>query len=1072
MARRTLKYGILIGLISLLLPASEHHGQVKFGGLPVPGASVTVTQGNKTFTAITDPQGAYQFPDLPDGTWTLQIEMPGFATIRQEIAVVPQAPGPEWELKMLPLDQVQSVAAPSPAPAAAPATPVANAAETKPAAASAKPPKRGKGAPPAPTNTQTAFQRADLNPANPNAASTPQTPANETAASGADAAGTPSELNQRAADGFLINGTTNNGASSPFALAQAFGNNRRGARSLYTGALGFIVDNSALDAAPFSVTGQNTGKPAFNNFRGVAAFGGPLKIPGLLPRNGPQFFFNYQWTRNRNDSTLPGVVPDAFERSGDFSHLPLQIFDPATGSPFAGNVIPQSQISPQARALLNLYPLPNFTGGRYNYQVATVGITHQDALQTRVNKLIGRKNQVSGLFAMQSSRADNPNLFGFLDTNDSLGLNLNLNWRHNVTQRFFTNVGFQYSRMALRAKPFFENRDDISGHAGIVGNNQEPVNWGPPALNFSSGITPLTDGLPSFTRNQTAGLSMDNLWNRSRHNISFGGDVRRQQFNLLSQQDPRGAFTFNGASAGFDFAGFMLGVPDSSSIAFGNADKYFRANSYDAYVVDDWRMSPGLTLNLGVRWEYWSPISEKYGRLVNLDIAGPFAAEAPVVAANPTGPLTRTQYPGSLMQPDRHAFQPRVGFSWRPFPASSMVVRGGYGVYYNTSVYLPIATQMAQQYPLSKSLIVPNSPNNPLTLANGFNASPTVTPDTFGVDPNFRIGYSQNWQLSVQRDLPGSLVMTAMYQGSKGTRGMQEFLPNTYPLGGPNPCPTCPTGFTYLASNGNSTREAGVLQLRRRLHSGLAATLQYTFSKSIDDDALLGGNGQVSGTAGPANPNQGGAPAGSGGASSSQPSAPAASAAVAQNWMNLRAERSLSNFDQRHAVSFQMQYTTGMGLHGGTLVNGWRGALFKQWTAVTQITAGSGLPLTPVYPALSGGTGLTGYLRPQVTGAPLYAAPSGLFLNPAAFAAPLPGQWGNAGRNSITGPAQFVLGASLGRTFQLSDRFSLDLRVDANNALNHVTYPSWNTTVTGALFGLPPFANPMRSMQTTVRVRF
>ena len=1085
-----LRYALLASLAALLLPASEHHGLVKFGDLPVPGATVTASQGDKVFTAITDPQGVYSFPDLPDGTWVLQIEMPGFATLRQEIAVLPQAPSPEWELKMLPLDQIQSVAAPPPAPVATPNPRAAAPPETKPAAAPAKSAKRGKGAPPAPTNTQTAFQRADLNAASPNPTA-PEAPPSETPPPGADAAGTPAELSQRAADGFLINGTANNSASSPFALAQAFGNNRRGMRSLYTGALGFIADNSALDARPFSLTGQDTAKPAYNNFRGVAAFGGPLKIPGLMPRNGPQFFFNYQWTRNRNDTTQSGVVPDAFERNGDFSRVltplgqPVQIFDPATGAPFAGNVIPQAQISPQARALLNLYPLPNFAGGaRYNYQIPTVAITHQDSLQTRMNKLLGRRNQVSGLFALQSTRSDNPNLFGFLDTNRSLGLNLNLNWRHNVTQRFFTNLGFQYSRMALRATPYFENRANISGQAGILGNNQDPVNWGPPALAFSSGITSLSDGLPSFTRNQTTGISMDNLWNRSRHNISFGGDVRRQQFNLLSQQDPRGQFTFTGVAAGYDLAGFLLGVPDTSSIAFGNADKYFRATSYDAYVVDDWRMSPGFTLNVGVRWEYWSPFTEKYGRLVNLDIAGPFASEAPVVASDPVGSLTGNRYPESLMQPDRHAFQPRVGFSWRPFPASSMVIRGGYGLYYNTSVYLPIATQMAQQAPLSKSLIVPNSANNPLTLANGFNVSPTVTPDTFGVDPNFRIGYSQNWQLSVQRDLPASLVVTAMYQGSKGTRGMQEFLPNTYPLDAVNPCASCPSGFTYLASNGNSTREAGVLQLRRRLRSGLAASLQYTFSKSIDDDALLGGSGPSSGTApganplapgpapGPGSPAGQGAPTGSGAAPGSPPSAPAASAAVAQNWLNLRAERSLSNFDQRHAVSFQMQYTTGLGLHGGTLVNGWRGALFKQWTALTQITAGTGLPLTPVYVAASGGTGITGFVRPQVTGQPLYAAPSGLFLNPLAFAPPPAGQWGNAGRNSITGPAQFALSASLGRTFQMTDRLSLDLRVDAANALNHVTYPSWNTTINGALFGLPPNANPMRNLQTTVRVRF
>ena len=144
----------------------------------------------------------------------------------------------------------------------------------------------------------------------------------------------------------------------------------------------------------------------------------------------------------------------------------------------------------------------------------------------------------------------------------------------------------------------------------------------------------------------------------------------------------------------------------------------------------------------------------------------------------------------------------------------------------------------------------------------------------------------------------------------------------------------------------------------------------------------------------------------------------------------------------------------------------------KEWTVLTQITAGTGLPLTPIYLAAAPGTGVTGSIRPDYTGAPLYSAPEGLSLNPSAYVAPAPGEWGNAGRDSITGPAQFTMNASLGRTFRLTDRLNLDLRVDSTNALNHVTFPSWNTTVTSAQFGLPMTANPMRSMQTTLRVRF
>src|SRR5262249_29359443 len=140
-----------------------------------------------------------------------------------------------------------------------------------------------------------------------------------------------------------------------------------------------------------------------------------------------------------------------------------------------------------------------------------------------------------------------------------------------------------------------------------------------------------------------------------------------------------------------------------------------------------------------------------------------------------------------------------------------------------------------------------NNANTPLSLANGFIGSSVITPYNFGIDPNFRVGYSQNWYVSVQRDLPGSLVLIAMYQGNKGTHNPQEFYPNTFPSGS-----VIPSGFVYLVSGGNAERHAGQLQLRRRLHNGFTATLQYTFSKAIDDGVVGGGGGgvQLSGGAG------------------------------------------------------------------------------------------------------------------------------------------------------------------------------------------------------------------------------
>jgi hypothetical protein len=154
------------------------------------------------------------------------------------------------------------------------------------------------------------------------------------------------------------------------------------------------------------------------------------------------------------------------------------------------------------------------------------------------------------------------------------------------------------------------------------------------------------------------------------------------------------------------------------------------------------------------------------------------------------------------------------------------------------------------------------------------------------------------------------------------------------------------------------------------------------------------------------------------------------------------------------------------------LIGGWKGRAFSDWSFVTEVSANSGSPLTPIYPAAVPGTGVTGSMRPDYTGVSLYGAPVGLFLNPAAVTAPAAGRWGTAGRNSVAGPSQFGLNASVSRTFRLNEHFSADLRVAADNALNHVSFRSWNTTAGSPQFGLPYAADAMRSLHTTLRVRF
>ncbi|HZY61869.1 MAG TPA: carboxypeptidase-like regulatory domain-containing protein [Edaphobacter sp.] len=1023
--------GLWVLCLSLLLitgtaGAVEHHGQVMFDGLPVPGATVTMTQGQKRFSTTTDQQGLYEFADLPGGIWAVRIEISGFEPVEGTIKVEPNAPQGMWELKMLGLDQMIT--------------------QTKAA----------RGKPLMQRDTSSAASSTGKRPEG-------EVPMPEAPKPQDDAAA-------GAADGLLINGSENNAATSKYSMSQAFGNHKVGPKAMYTGGIGIIVGNSALDARPYSITGLALPKATYNRITGLATLGGPLNIKPLWYQ-GPNFFLAYQWTRDTNASTAQGLVPDAAQRNGDLSGMldaqgrPITIYDPVTKLPFVGPL----PVSPQARALLALYPFPNLQQSsglpRYNYQTQVLTNEHIDALQSRLDKTIGHKDQVYGRFGFQSVRSDAANLFHFRDTTNTLGLDGSANWSHRYLHQVFVNLGYHFTRFRTQVRPQFANIDDIEGNAGITGVSSAARDWGPPALNFSSGISGLSDGESEFNRNRTDAGSLSVQTTRRRHNFTFGGDFRRQEFNELAQSNPRGTFAFTGAAtagavagSGSDLADFLLGSPSTAQLAFGNADKYFRQSVYDAYFSDDWRLQSTLTIVAGVRWDYGAPLRELFGRLVNLDVTPGFAAAAPVLGSSPKGSLTGQSYTRALIRPDRQSFEPRVGISWRPFPASTMVVRAGYGVYDDTSVYLATAEAMAQQSPLSKSVSAASSATCPLTLANGFVNCAGTTTNTFAVDPNLRVGYAQTWQLSVQRDLPAAMVGTLTYLGVKGTRGMQEFLPNSYPIGGVNPCPSCPSGFVYRTSNGNSTRQSAQVQLRRRLRSGITASVDYIFSKSLDDDAQLGAQGHVA-------------------VSSIKNAAQAStksqgSPMVAQNWRDLRAERGLSTFDQRHLIKVTAQYTTGMGVHGGTLMEGFRGTLFKQWTLSAVLTAGSGLPETPVYFATVPGTGFTGPIRPDLTGAPIYEAAHGYFLNAAAYTAPLPGQWGTARRNSITGPGVFSFDSSLSRTFSLRMPFYLDVKLDATNLLNHVTYSSWNTTVNSTTFGLPATANAMRSVQITGRLRF
>jgi hypothetical protein len=983
----------VIALLAVARPAdaSELRGMVTFSSLPVPGATVTATHDGASRATVTDERGRYRFANLDDGSWTIEVAMVGFETMTRDVVVSTDTPSAEFALTVLPFDQIAAgrTVRNEPAPARA----------TSPTSAT-----------PASRPASGGFQRsavATTPSASAGAAATPAAPSTGDAVAVGDGG---ADRSADAADGFLINGSVNNSAASPFAQLAAFGNNRRGSRSLYSGGIGALLGNSAWDARPFSFTDQQAPRPSYSDAQVVGSFAGPVKLPGLA--NKANVFLGYQHTSNHDATTQSALVSTAAERRGEI----------------AGHTVPAASIVPQAAALLSLYPLPNVDGnGRYNFQTPVVLTTTQDAMQTRLIESLSNKTQIYGTIAFQRTATDSANLFGFVDSNAVTGIDTPVTWSHRYSQFFTLRLRYQFTWLTTHTTPYFANRENISGAAGIAGNSQDPVNWGPPNLNFSSGIASLSSTQYASNRDVTHASGAEIQIGRGRHNVTLGGDLRLRHLDIVSQQNARGTFTFTGAASGSDFADFLLGLPHASSIAFGNADKNFRATSSDVYVTDDWRLSATFTANIGLRWEYESPFTEAQGRLVNLDVAPGFTATSQAIGGNP-------------IHPDFRGLQPRIGVAWRPVAGSSLVIRGGYGIYRNTAVYQAIDLLLAQQPPLSTTLSVETSAAHPLTLADGFPPPTAGKGNTFAVDPDLRVGYAHNWQLLVQRDLPASLTVTATYLGTKGSHLLQEFLPNTYPIGAVNPCPSCPAGFVYLASNGSSSRHAGQFQVRRRLRNGLTASVQYTLSTATDDAAAAFVGASVNG------------------------------AAVAQDWLNLDAERAPSNFDQRHLATAQVQYTSGVGVAGGSLIEGIRGALFKGWTVTSQLTAGSGLPLTPIYLTSVPGTGVTGTIRGDLTGASTEA--SGFYANPTAYAPPSTGQWGTAGRNSIRGPAQFSLNAGLGRSFLWTERLTLDWRIDAINVLNRVTYTGVNTIVGSPQFGLPIQANAMRKLQSSLRLRF
>jgi Carboxypeptidase regulatory-like domain len=1039
-------------------------GEVKSAKQPIPGATVTATIDGKSFVTTTDPTGHYHFAGTPTGACTVEVQMFGFEPASRK-ATCAEGQTIDFALQLQESPMLQRLARfraqGSANPLEAQLQSELNASPAETSAPAATPPADGQ------TSNEAFLVSGSLSQGlAPNAApdfgmypmmgGPPGEFRGEFSAQNGPGFGGPGGPGGFGGRGF---GGPGGRFRRGFGRPGAHFGNRRPPSQIH-GMAFFTLGNSALNAKPFSITGQDVPQPAYASSRFGFLLGGPLVIPKIVKEQSTFFFLNYTGTRSRQPYSAVETAPTAQERQGDFSQplqpggSPVTIFDPTTHQPFPGNLIPPSMLDPIALKLLSYYPLPNQPGILNNYQYLASPPNNTDNFNARVMRDVSKNDRLAYHVSYQRRDGDISQPFSFLDSTSGYGVQTDLSWTHNFTPRTINSARVDFNRNRNQTTPYFAYGPDVAAALGIAGTSGNPADYGPPNLNFTN-FGGLSDSNPVLTRNQSQRFTESVIVVRGDHTLTLGMQYGRNDLSTQTQQNGRGTFNFTGLATsaigsngipvqgtGIDFADFLLGLPQSSSIQYNNSSMYFIQNTWSAFAMDDWKVHANLTVNAGLRWEFASPLEEKYGRMANLDIA-PGLSGVAAVTPDVAGPYSGA-FPSGLINPDYRNFAPRVGIAWKvPFIKRSTIIRAGYGIYYNDQAYFPFGLRLAEQPPFAVSNSINTGPLNPLSLATAFLAvTPQDITNTFAVDRYYRTPYAQTWNVTIQHDLGKGFFMEAGYLGTKGTHLDVMTVPNQGPPGASQRYQLGnAVGFIYDSSVGNSILHEFQAHLMRRFRGGLSMNAHYTFAKSIDDSSSFGGAGNT----------------------------------VAQNWLDLAAERGLSSFDRRQVFDMNWVLNSPFGAPNSRYApTGWPGGLLRNWILSGGITAETGMPLTARVlgnTAMLAQTGGTGSQRAEATGEPVSAG-SG-FFNPAAFTVPPAGQFGNAGRNTIPGPGLLAVNAGFGRSFHFGDtRRRLEFRLEARNILNQVSFTNVNTVVNAPNYGLPISAASMRTVDAVVRFRF
>ena len=863
------------------------------------------------------------------------------------------------------------------------------------------------------------------------------------------------------------------------------------AQSPYQGSVTYTFGGSALNAAPYQLNpsvAATQPQYAANTYGGT--FGGPLKIPGLYADTKGRTNFQLNYTGNESNNVFDqyATVPTDAMRQGNFSGSSIQLIDPTTGQPFAGNQIPASRINPGAATLMGFIPAPNLPGTTQNYHVSTTAHSSSEAVSARLIQNLSPNFTPGGRGGFGFGRGGGGGGFGGGGgrggANPARGtnvvLNVQLQYRRNETEApsVFTNLGSQTVNTSIAAPVSlniqkgrtihnitvnfthantqttnaFSGVDNVAGAAGINYPGlaaPNPLNWGVPNLSFTN-FTSVR--MPAAGVRNDDRLTLSYVWRHPtpKHQLRFGGDYRLDNSIAQINSNARGSYTYTGlyssggapitgpSSGGLDFADFLLGAPQQATLQVGGLS-HLRQHAFDAYVEDNWQKNAKLTFNLGLRYELWLPYTEINGQMSNLsllnasDLTG--AGFTGVVSVRPG----ETGIPAGLLKADPNNLGPRLGFAYRV--EKNTTLRGGYSITYNSSSYASIARQLVAQPPFAETETVTGTATEPLNFEDSL-VSPTAatTTNNWGVASDYGLGTIQMWNAAVTRNLTPNWAVTAAYTGTKGTNLDLLNAPNRGPLGllDPDVQP-----FTWESSGGRSIMNAGSLQVRRKLAGGVSGGATYTLEKSMDDVSSLGAGGAV----------------------------------VAQNAQNLGAEWALSNFDRRNQLSADLGMELPFGPNRRWLKNGGLVAnILGEWTLTLTLTLQSGTPLTAhvLGAATDVAQGTNGALRANYTGAPIQLGDPlvNAFFNTAAFTAPTAGQFGDAARNTIIGPGARQLNGALTRDVRIGGNRSVTLAINAVNLLNTVQWQAIDTNVNTSQYGQVLSARPMRTMTASIRVRF